>query len=128
MCSMLFSLCRTYVTTVSPHAPSFFLNETATTEIYTLSLHDALPISCLRAYPKKGSDRSDRLNSRGFDPLDRKSTRLNSSHGSISYAVFCLKKKMRSQRAALFCEGDRDGAVGQRGVRVWRREPHVSAE
>src|SRR2546422_5868536 len=85
----------------------FFFNDTATTEIYTLSLHDALPIcppgaacaatglsapnrsslsprppvpSCLRA-------------GRRCTPADRKSTRLNSSHGYISYAVFCLKKK-----------------------------------
>src|SRR6266704_5192159 len=68
----------------------FFFNDTATTEIYTLSLHDALPISLIP--PPKG------LFGRGvavcgvFIP-DRKSTRLNSSHVSISYAVFCLKKK-----------------------------------
>src|SRR2546430_15694326 len=82
----------------------FFFNDTATTEIYTLSLHDALPISVLvlrqRDHPAHGlrgrpvrrghlpatgvADRADR---------DRKSTRLNSSHSQISYAVFCLKKK-----------------------------------
>src|SRR3982750_4970284 len=69
----------------------FFFNDTATTEIYTLSLHDALPI-CREARV------FDRLaNGVGFDRLperqDRKSTRLNSSHDQISYAVFCLKKK-----------------------------------
>src|SRR3712207_8025245 len=100
----------------------FFFNDTATTEIYTLSLHDALPISggalglLLRpdeeeagasaaltrwrvgALPGTGSSahdlgdprwRLDLLRCRG----DRKSTRLNSSHANISYAVFCLKKK-----------------------------------
>src|SRR5208282_6654365 len=69
----------------------FFFNDTATTEIYTLSLHDALPISspagCCCPWPESES------------PLrgDRKSTRLNSSHGSSSYAVFCLKKKKKQK-------------------------------
>src|SRR2546428_2843098 len=80
----------------------FFFNDTATTEIYTLSLHDALPISCgagrprvhiLVLYPHHGQ--ADE--SAGFAGVggcgDRKSTRLNSSHDQISYAVFCLKKK-----------------------------------
>src|SRR2546430_5269483 len=71
----------------------FFFNDTATTEIYTLSLHDALPISSTCAWcarrittcaPASGRARSD-----------RKSTRLNSSHSQISYAVFCLKKKKK---------------------------------
>src|SRR2546427_898892 len=85
----------------------FFFNDTATTEIYTLSLHDALPISssstgagalassspiarhwplplrCTSASPPTNKER------------DRKSTRLNSSHSQISYAVFCLKKKKK---------------------------------
>src|SRR3712207_9465166 len=91
----------------------FFFNDTATTEIYTLSLHDALPIFLghpvvpvevlgdhrlqldqdravrrrLRHGDLRGSSRST-----ARDP-DRKSTRLNSSHANISYAVFCLKKK-----------------------------------
>src|SRR2546427_6965838 len=72
----------------------FFFNDTATTEIYTLSLHDALPISpvvtrvgSLGCHP----ERSEGSSSRGTQ--DRKSTRLNSSHSQISYAVFCLKKK-----------------------------------
>src|SRR5437867_10113472 len=68
----------------------FFFNEPATTEIYTLSLHDALPIcsfscgQCVGIEPHRHA-----VSSR----LDRKSTRLNSSHRTISYAVFCLKKK-----------------------------------
>src|SRR5947209_20514764 len=86
----------------------FFFNDTATTEIYTLSLHDALPIS---ARPKrKLSSRSGgdarrgtivrayhlyTYNKEGRLIRDRKSTRLNSSHANISYAVFCLKKKKK---------------------------------
>src|ERR1035437_10988142 len=69
----------------------FFFNDTATTEIYTLSLHDALPIydiGVVRAV-------ICHLRHRAYtDVIDRKSTRLNSSHANISYAVFCLKKKM----------------------------------
>src|SRR5699024_12110211 len=79
---------------------SFFFIDTATTEIYTLSLHDALPI--LPQFPAHHPER--RLPGRqpaglrdvpqgGQPHPDRKSTRLNSSHVSISYAVFCLKKK-----------------------------------
>src|SRR5215211_8752947 len=67
----------------------FFFNDTATTEIYTLSLHDALPISDVSRTWRTGSTPGAR-NPRG---RDRKSTRLNSSHTVISYAVFCLKKK-----------------------------------
>src|SRR3712207_6968414 len=96
----------------------FFFNDTATTEIYTLSLHDALPIctrdrgeSLLRqgereapSFPRRFFH-GRRLRRRpqrvwrsrtsfaGDLPGDRKSTRLNSSHANISYAVFCLKKK-----------------------------------
>src|SRR6266436_7224068 len=80
-----------------PIYPSFFFffNDTATTEIYTLSLHDALPISTRprrshRARTRRRPERSTPRASR-----DRKSTRLNSSHGYISYAVFCLKKKKK---------------------------------
>src|SRR2546430_13174995 len=74
----------------------FFFNDTATTEIYTLSLHDALPISGRRRRVRRwaGGARGQG----GVGPtvvLDRKSTRLNSSHSQISYAVFCLKKKTR---------------------------------
>src|SRR5215210_8878935 len=70
----------------------FFFNDTATTEIYTLSLHDALPISppC-PAGPASRSAPAGRRDRRG----DRKSTRLNSSHRCISYAVFCLKNKKK---------------------------------
>src|SRR2546430_14661062 len=69
----------------------FFFNDTATTEIYTLSLHDALPISKHTHTLKFGYfwARYANVQTEG----DRKSTRLNSSHSQISYAVFCLKKK-----------------------------------
>src|SRR5437660_3735445 len=80
----------------------FFFNDTATTEIYTLSLHDALPIS---RRPLSASEwlRSDTpLAWATTVPLcsreDRKSTRLNSSHVAISYAVFCLKKKKKTKK------------------------------
>src|SRR3712207_7111049 len=96
----------------------FFFNDTATTEIYTLSLHDALPISHgrgpdgrrPRAHGRpRGPRREGRpdADARGRRPRpadadgaadgrgDRKSTRLNSSHANISYAVFCLKKKKK---------------------------------
>src|SRR5256885_11660362 len=75
----------------------FFFNDTATTEIYTLSLHDALPIfGRARAYALRRVSRR-RRNRRGeAERLDRKSTRLNSSHLVISYAVFCLKKKKKT--------------------------------
>src|SRR6266568_8151194 len=73
----------------------FFFNDTATTEIYTLSLHDALPISTPPARPPRCWPRPVCRPPVGprRPPPDRKSTRLNSSHSSISYAVFCLKKK-----------------------------------
>src|SRR3712207_8807501 len=87
----------------------FFFNDTATTEIYTLSLHDALPISTTLAC-QRACKQLDRLDSQivalknrleatdrfAWPGLDRKSTRLNSSHANISYAVFCLKKKKSS--------------------------------
>src|SRR5437667_11779869 len=69
----------------------FFFNDTATTEIYTLSLHDALPILPLRVECKHRLP--DALVALFPQGQDRKSTRLNSSHITISYAVFCLKKK-----------------------------------
>src|SRR5439155_24834539 len=77
----------------------FFFNDPATTEIYTLSLHDALPIFAeatgapdfvLPFVPAEGRMP---VSSGTSGSLDRKSTRLNSSHVAISYAVFCLKKK-----------------------------------
>src|SRR5256885_5506323 len=72
----------------------FFFNDTATTEIYTLSLHDALPIYGARArgQPAVVVQQHHALAALG-QVEDRKSTRLNSSHLVISYAVFCLKKK-----------------------------------
>src|SRR3712207_6939718 len=99
----------------------FFFNDTATTEIYTLSLHDALPIllyksgtvavpenaaDCLTTLPALDATRRAWLTTalRRTQPehpwlrdlcRDRKSTRLNSSHANISYAVFCLKKKTK---------------------------------
>src|SRR5690349_22205046 len=80
----------------------FFFNDTATTEIYTLSLHDALPISARRSaatWRRTGRDIAswNTTPSGGADPKDRKSTRLNSSHVEISYAVFCLKKKKKKK-------------------------------
>src|SRR3712207_8777735 len=81
-----------------------FFNDTATTQIYTLSLHDALPISGRQLLHARGALAAGRPaprpaaggvrgGARAAHPLDRKSTRLNSSHANISYAVFCLKKK-----------------------------------
>src|SRR5438128_12429153 len=90
----------------SLHFSLFFFNHPATTEIYTLSLHDALPISQMlgvgtttlisHAGGVKDQSRASRVFNQSFALSDRKSTRLNSSHGSISYAVFCLKKKKRN--------------------------------
>src|SRR5262245_65814305 len=83
-----------------------FFNDSATTEIYTLSLHDALPI-CRTAGPtgppgddvEGGGDRTRlRPGPGGACGEDRKSTRLNSSHLGISYAVFCLKKKKKKKK------------------------------
>src|SRR3712207_7030451 len=94
----------------------FFFNDTATTEIYTLSLHDALPIFAVhgitpsmlegqptieRVLPRFAQFAEDTVlvghnvafDMRFLQLKDRKSTRLNSSHANISYAVFCLKKK-----------------------------------
>src|SRR2546430_5930068 len=74
----------------------FFFNDTATTEIYTLSLHDALPICDLVAEKLNlGYLNSLILFAGIISVIDRKSTRLNSSHSQISYAVFCLKKKKK---------------------------------
>src|SRR2546430_10139023 len=80
----------------------FFFNDTATTEIYTLPLHDALPIYCSEppSWPRRPRPRRDRRD-RTSPERDRKSTRLNSSHSQISYAVFCLKKKKRKHSSAL---------------------------
>src|SRR2546430_17115512 len=76
---------------------SFFFNDTATTEIYPLSLHDALPICGVMRIAPVGMYFAHALSRERHQdrliPRDRKSTRLNSSHSQISYAVFCLKKK-----------------------------------
>src|SRR5438034_7505958 len=83
----------------------FFFTDTTSTEIYTLSLHDALPISLVRGAAVEGPGHEivfadhamqvgQKLRAAGVEIIgDRKSTRLNSSHTVISYAVFCLKKK-----------------------------------
>src|SRR3712207_8487411 len=97
----------------------FFFNDTATTEIYTLSLHDALPIfyrghpvELYRCVDARVFNQVSRALRRAIEDArpDRKSTRLNSSHANISYAVFCLKKKKTSLNAshsnisyAVFC-------------------------
>src|SRR5437870_6435490 len=83
----------------------FFFNDTATTEIYTLSLHDALPISLsaclsLQGVVVAGGTTDGRMRVRRSPERDRKSTRLNSSHVAISYAVFCLKKKKQKNAKA----------------------------
>src|SRR2546430_9166550 len=78
----------------------FFFNDTATTEIYTLSLHDALPISHGWSGPK--GPVHPQPSHAGWNlqrEADRKSRRLNSSHSQISYAVFCLKKKTHGRPA-----------------------------
>src|SRR5258707_10364121 len=72
----------------------FFFNDTATTEIYTLSLHDALPIS---GSPAPAPARPPAPSSPHPGAAHRKSTRLNSSHANISHAVFCLKKKFSDE-------------------------------
>src|SRR5258708_27728664 len=83
----------------------FFFNDTATTEIYTLSLHDALPIYLMRHDSvKRNRENEWTLFCLGFgflNNVDRKSTRLNSSHQIISYAVFCLKKKKTAKSRTL---------------------------
>src|SRR5260221_6518562 len=71
----------------------FFFNDTATTEIYTLSLHDALPISRTSAPSNSRKCQILWASAASWTFRDRKSTRLNSTHTVISYAVFCLKKK-----------------------------------
>src|SRR3712207_7598610 len=102
----------------------FFFNGTATTEIYTLSLHDALPISrkkpvsgateqgssappsTLRAACGRSGRRRGEVSSRGMCGMwgqDRKSTRLNSSHANTSYAVFCLKKNNYKTTLIITC-------------------------
>src|SRR2546422_10618119 len=97
------ALCCFVSLCVDPFSLFFFFNDTATTEIYTLSLHDALPICIVErhAFSCRPSCRAGCAGRRvvfGTGAGDRKSTRLNSSHGYISYAVFCLKKKKKLRR------------------------------
>src|SRR2546430_5916053 len=83
----------------------FFFNDTATTEIYTLSLHDALPI-CRGSHAdisRFGGRRVVHSRAAIAVAADRKSTRLNSSHSQISYAVFCLKKKNKHLDQCVRC-------------------------
>src|SRR5437867_8839760 len=84
----------------------FFFNDTPTTQIYTLSLHDALPISVPRRLahppalePARREEQGQAGPQHWRRGRDRKSTRLNSSHRTISYAVFCLKKKKTADKA-----------------------------
>src|SRR2546427_8673784 len=104
-----------YIFSTSSISAIFFFNDTATTEIYTLSLHDALPILALALWPIVSQWLVERVKAQMVSvdekwlkirgrwqywfvvlDVDRKSTRLNSSHSQISYAVFCLKKKKDS--------------------------------
>src|SRR5690606_40356947 len=91
-----------------PSIPLFFCKLPAPTEISSLSLHDALPISAFRLLSRRARDRRGLVRGRvrrvdghvpvrPSPPRDRKSTRLNSSHVKISYAVFCLKKKKKKK-------------------------------
>src|SRR2546428_6950253 len=85
--------CTILCTLRCPSFSFFFFNDTATTEIYTLSLHDALPILWATFSPLPDLVREPSAADGSARYRDRKSTRLNSSHDQISYAVFCLKKK-----------------------------------
>src|SRR5476649_1513794 len=104
-------LCAAVVATLLGY---FFFNDTATTEIYTLSLHDALPI-CAAPFvadhraPTAGARRSSRW-------ADRKSTCLNSSHTVISYAVFCLKKKKRRLLNPCTCKKKKNNLVNNKNI------------
>src|SRR5207302_10104635 len=96
------------ISSLTPHPPSplfFFFHTPATTEIYTLSLHDALPICDVQRIGAGAGNvvRPPVLDvpvevENGRPHEDRKSTRLNSSHVKISYAVFCLKKKKKKKK------------------------------
>src|SRR5438270_6248475 len=100
-------VCVLLLRLLSSFSPFFFFNDTATTEIYTLSLHDALPISRVIAQRRPTALRTRCMTCSAISfarlaplvrtLLDRKSTRLNSSHSQISYAVFCLKKKKNNK-------------------------------
>src|SRR5438445_7393360 len=89
----------------------FFFNDSATPEIYTLSLHDALPIWWRPGQCQVLSPARFDLRELLTLPRDRKSTRLNSSHANISYAVFCLKKKNNEWLLHGAVESDREHRV-----------------
>src|SRR6266481_860704 len=94
----------------------FFFNDTATPEIYTLSLHDALPILRRSGGPRRRAHVGSAGQRALVEPAqDRKSTRLNSSHSSTSYAVFCLKKT----KAAPVLVHRRNGRRQHRPDRAW---------
>src|SRR5438477_9405905 len=98
-----------------PPPQSFFFHAAATTQIYTLSLHDALPILDLGGVGRRAQCGVDeQVHAAAFQ--DRKSTRLNSSHMSISYAVFCLKKKRKDA-------GDLSRALPRQPHRAHTRSP-----
>src|SRR5688572_30982889 len=113
---------------LSSYLSSFFFNDTATTEIYTLSLHDALPISIdpplqgevpipihSPVFPLPAGEGRPGISSY----LDRKSTRLNSSHSQISYAVFCLKKKKKKKKTKKNHTEETD--TDRRTIRLYHR-------
>src|SRR5256885_11561560 len=90
----------------------FFFNDTATTEIYTLSLHDALPILRIQEAVYTRLEATAPWGFRYSGDTDRKSTRLNSSHLVISYAVFCLKKK----KIRRICDSDNTASPRSRSL------------
>src|SRR5690242_21777814 len=93
------SLCLLSFPRLSPFLFFFFFNDTATTEIYTLSLHDALPIFDIAGIDFICPDITEPVRDTGGAICERsEGTRLNSSHMSISYAVFCLKKKKKKKK------------------------------
>src|SRR5437660_2481212 len=114
---------RNYRQCLAASAIFFFFNDTATTEIYTLSLHDALPIydagepdGDAQAGVHRQRARRDRAH-----VVDRKSTRLNSSHVAISYAVFCLKKKTYGSCPECIDSVSRPGLSCRVGMRLCKR-------
>src|SRR5439155_27301035 len=109
------------------HFSLFFFNATAPTDLSTLSLHDALPISLdpgsasgwveqLETIVRMGFDRRVGNEAHPHDGLDRKSTRLNSSHVAISYAVFCLKKK---KPTSYDCDHISGASAPRRSTTAW---------
>src|SRR2546430_13410203 len=115
-----------FVGTLLAHYFFFFFNDTATTEIYTLSLHDALPIFRV-AKARAAQQFTDQVGCHPGDSLvalgDRKSTRLNSSHSQISYAVFCLKKK-NDHRTSEF-RGHREHTQADVSSLLWQHLSHA---